>query len=74
MRTSDEGKQTRSFRKQNQKKNPVKANKDEENGRESPNRCRRLLFFALYIYMSVAIAKGCQAIITNGPKIVKFSL
>jgi hypothetical protein len=32
-------------------KTPVKANKDEENGRERPNRCRRLLFFALYIYM-----------------------
>lgn len=26
------------------------------------------------IFMSVAIAKGCQAIITNGPKIVKFLL
>jgi len=28
----------------------------------------------LLIFMSVAIAKGCQAIITNGPKIVKFLL
>jgi hypothetical protein len=28
----------------------------------------------IYLYVSVAIAKGCQAIITNGPKIVKFFL
>ena len=55
------------FPKTKTEKGPTKERKMGEN-QPSSSRLLRLIF------MSVAIAKGIQAIITNGPKIVKFLL